>query len=1558
MKTVRRVVLLLSLAAAAVLGNPLQADSKPAWETRQLLPEFYAEGASIGDLNGDGKVDIAYGPFWFAGPDFAEPQRFSEGEPFIADKGYSDNFFSFIHDVTGDGNADILIYGFPGKEARLYVNPGKEKLGGLWPMHQVVDQICNESPYFIDLIPGGQPEIVCARDTAYGYYQAGDDATQPWTWHAISEVKEAAKPFGHGLGVGDVNGDGRLDVVEKMHWYEQPESGDGLWTKHRWALVPYGGGGAQILVDDVDGDGDADLISSLQAHAYGMSWFEQYEPGKFERHDILGETSTDNPYGVCFSQIHAMDLADMNGDGRMDIVTGKRFMAHQGKDPGAFQEPVVYVFYNTEKDGAIDFVPELVHNDSGVGVEVNAVDLNGDGALDIVSGNKKGLAIHLQTKRSAVSTLDPWKVPGGRSQDDYGSGLNPQEAVAKMTAPEGFTVELVAGEPQVVQPIAMCFDARGRIWVVEGGTYPERAPEGEGKDRILIFEDADGDGSLETRKVFAERVNLASGIEVGFGGVYVGAAPYLLFYPDKDGDDVPDAEPEVLLDGWGYQDTHETLNSFTWGPDGWLYGTHGVFTHSKVGKPGAPEEERVPLNAGVWRFHPVTQEFEVYAHGTSNPWGVDFNEYGDFFVSACVIPHFYHMAQGGRYQRQGGQHFNPYTFDDIKTIADHAHYVGSIRDHAYWGDNKITRPPAPLDTSALGGGHAHAGLAFYLDDKFPENYRGHAYFHNLHGHRLIREVLEKEGSGYIARHRPDLVLANNHDYIGVGVMLGPDGALYFSDWVDPQTCHHRDVEAWDRSNGRIYRTFYGEGTSPAMNLPGLDNQQLVATLGSANAVRARQAQRLLQERSVQDGFDAKALSKALAAFEGKHADNVPLRLRAFWAAHTCGLLSTDDLEQRLADSSEYIRGWALQFLGESEEPLPAKTLSTVEALAMGEPSQITRRYLASLMQRLPFEQRWKIAEGLIARHKDAFDRNLQLLTWYGIEPLVDEDTERAFALINKTQWPQLREFIMRRGAVTQEGRSAIMQSLAKAPNAEAYAKLASQLLETLQNLPSVTQPEGWDAAKARGEALASKDPAIAERVGRLGVRFGDPAYFEKYREIARDNKLQSKIRIEALELLVSGRDKEAAVIAREELDRHAFRQVALEALRLDTSPQTAEALVAHLDQFNLQQRNQAINLLAARPKMALVLLKAVDEDRLPSSTISPVLLDQFERFENEEINAIIEKNWTRGTSGVDLEKLAAAIDSWKAKLNPKVLAKADASEGRRIYMTSCGTCHTLFGEGIALGPDLTGSNRGDLGYVLENVLSPSAVVGKDYLLNIFTMKDGSVISGMIKEHTDEYFKVSMPGGSVVDVRTADVADRQEMAQSLMPPGLFDTMPVDQVAHLVKYLASPIKVPMPGAAKPSVNVASSVLAPAKGVTRVEGEALAEHQEVTGGNAREQVMTNFGPSWSGNKHLWWTGAKPGDTLTLVLPEVPPGTHDLTLYPTAAKDYGQVKVLINGQIRETDLYNPEVVPADPLQFEKVNVSPGEPLKIAIQILGANPEAKPSYMVGIDRVEISPAK
>ena len=455
------------------------------------------------------------------------------------------------------------------------------------------------------------------------------------------------------------------------------------------------------------------------------------------------------------------------------------------------------------------------------------------------------------------------------------AGLGPEDAARAMTVPPGFKVTLFAGEPDVVQPIAMAIDDRGRIWIAEAYSYPRRVPQAEARDRILIFEDSDGDGRFDSRKVFADHLNLVSGLEVGFGGVWVGAAPEFYFIPDKNGDDRPDGPAQVLLDGWGQHDTHETLNSFTWGPDGWLYGCHGVFTHSRVGKPGTKTADRIPINAGIWRYHPLRHVFEVFASGTSNPWGIDFDARGQMFITACVIPHLYHMIQGGRYERQAGQHFNPYTYDDIKTIADHRHYLGA---NPHGGNGR---------SDSAGGGHAHSGALIYPGGAWPAEYNGSLFMNNIHGARLNRDLLIASGSGFVGSHAPDFLLANDVWSQIISLKTGPGrqplhDRLVRQEPVPPQRRERPRPHQRPHLQGQLRRPQASDSESRRRNI------QVAGRAANARRTSGMPATpaRILQER----GPNAEA-AEMLVELRRKSRGNTAVALRALLAQHAVGGLS-------------------------------------------------------------------------------------------------------------------------------------------------------------------------------------------------------------------------------------------------------------------------------------------------------------------------------------------------------------------------------------------------------------------------------------------------------------------------------------------------------------------------------------------------------------------------------------------------------------------------------------------------------------------------------------------
>jgi putative membrane-bound dehydrogenase-like protein len=583
------------------------------------------------------------------------------------------------------------------------------------------------------------------------------------------------------------------------------------------------------------------------------------------------------------------------------------------------------------------------------------------------------------------------------ARDDYKhAGLGAEEAARAMTVPPGFSVTVFASEPEVVQPIAMALDERGRLWVAENAGYPQwQPPEKGGKCRVLVFEDENGDGKADRRTVFIDNINFISGLEVGHGGVWIGAPPFLLFVADRDRDDRPDGPPEPVLDGWEHQDTHETLNAFIWGPDGWLYGCHGVFTHSNVGKPGAPDSERQRINAGYWRYHPRKKLFEVFAEGCSNQWGIDFDDRGQAFATACVIPHLYHVIQGGRYQRQAGQHFNRHTYDDLKTIADHRHYVGSKGPHAANGIS-----------DAAGGGHAHCGAMCYLGDDWPEEYRGKLFFSNIHGARVNMDVLEPAGSGFIGRHGADFLLANDRSSQILNLRYGPDGAVYVLDWYDKQQCHTMNPKDHDPSNGRVFRISTRKPAPAKLDLHKLPGADLVRLHLHRNDWHVRHARKVLQERG-----PAKEVEEGLEALLA-NADATRV-LRAMWTLHATGAFTEARALRTLAHPDPHVRAWSVQLSCEERKP-GAALLAKFAALAREEPSPVVRLYLASAAQRLSLEERKGILEGLVARPEDAQDPNLPLLIWYAVEPVVAADVAAGAALAGKARIPKVREFIARR----------------------------------------------------------------------------------------------------------------------------------------------------------------------------------------------------------------------------------------------------------------------------------------------------------------------------------------------------------------------------------------------------------------------------------------------------------------------------------------------------------------------------------------------------------------
>jgi len=1597
-----------SLLFALLAATSLHATTQITWKRQQLHGDFYSEGAGIGDINGDDKPDVVAGPFWWEGPAFEKKHAYYEPKIFSIN-GYSDNFFAYVHDFNADQKNDILILGFPGKEARLYLNPGTHD-DKPWSMHIVADVVDNESPVFTDITGDGKPEIVCSTGGRFGWFAPNwEKPTEKWPFVAVSGDMGVAK-FTHGLGVGDVNGDGKLDLLEARRWWENHGILDMVggnsaspFTQHNFAAGV--GGGAQMFAYDFDGNGTNDVFTSLAAHRYGVAVFLQSvksaqsaDQPTWKRVMLASEQPQDNDYGIVFSQPHAAHLADIDGDGIKDIVTGKRYWAHNGHDPDERGARVIY-WYQTKCDGkgGVDFVPHLVDAESGVGTDVQVGDVNGDGLPDIVVGNKAGVFILTQERKDTTADLTPKKMYGPAliPQKDYAHGQSAQDALKAMQLPGGFKAELIASEPDLVQPIAFTFDERGRIWVVEGNSYPKPRDVGAGQDRIKILEDKDGDGTFETIKIFCEGLNLVSGIELGFGGVWVGAAPYLMFIPDKDRNDQPDPadptdqRPQVpglnftayaLLDGWGSQDTHETLNSFIWGPDGWLYGCHGVFTHSRVGRPGTPDDQRLPINAGIWRYHPVRHQFEIFAEGTSNPWGLDYDQYGEFFVTACVIPHLYHIVPGGRYQRQAGQHFNPYTYEDIKTIADHVHYAGNPRPPGL--DRTTGAGFVTDDTNALGGGHAHCGLAIYQSSLFPPTYRNQLIFGNLHGHRLVTNYTDVHGSSYIGKHGADFLRANDMHFIPVTQKVGPDGALYVSDWSDQQICHRGSnaVENWDRSNGRIYRISY-EGWKPWKGDLAKEGDEALAKLAvqTENEWFSRMARRVLMERARQNNLIVDKASKALTS-AGKFLDgrlifespfNEPSEkvydastLKAMWLCHAIWAIGDGEFLSNYTDSAS--ARWAIRLTTEEsgDGPLDAALIKMADSKDF---DSTVRRELASALQRLPQDQRQSLAAALLKHGEDKDDPMIPLLIWYGIEPLVGADPQVGLELARVSKLPKVTEFIYRRLFFDDTGRASMLSELTKEPDAAKREATLTMILSSARGAGKLTMPPDWvaTAAKLRSSVVppsggsGSAGPAKAgttipqtrtaeQLVTELSALFGDKDALQHFRARLALANATAKEREHALGILIQTGDAATAPILQQLLTHDApvsLRRKAIQALESLRDSNTPAVLSSLLPKLSTNEFPDAINTLASTREGSKALLKAVAAKTVPATALSPFLVRQLTAFDDAEINALIKSAW--GDVNAPKADLGERMNKYRALLTPDVLAKGDLAKGKLLYTATCGQCHKLFGEGQNVGPDITGSNRADLNYLLENVLDPNAVIGKDYQLNLFTMKDGRVMSGVVKEEGPAAVKIAMMGGVEFTLPQADIAKREVSKLSTMPEGFFDALKPEQVIDLVKYLQSGSVVP-----------ASAGQKPPKGGTTIPGALEGEALKVltkTGGSAKPQGMGGFGGAWSGGSQLWWIGGKQGDKLTLAIPVKEKGSYALTAALTKAKDYGILDIALDGKPVATgwDGYNPEVIHSDALDWGTHTLDASEH-QLTITLSGTNANALPKFMVGVDYVKL----
>lgn len=932
-----------------------------------------------------------------------------------------------------------------------------------------------------------------------------------------------------------------------------------------------------------------------------------------------------------------------------------------------------------------------------------------------------------------------------------------QDVTKGWKLPPGFKATLFAGEPDVRQPIDMKFDDRGRLWVAEAYSYQEWKRKGE--DRIIILEDTDHDGMADKRTIFKTGFNHLSSVEIGFGGVWVLDSPNLVFIPDANGDDVPDGEAKVILDGWTIKGGHNMVSGLTWGPDGWLYGRHGITTPSMVGKPGTPEAARTFVEPGIWRVDPVNSKFECIVKGTTNPWGLDWDENGEMFMSGNVNGHLWHVIPGSLFERMFGSGSVPYDFERLKMIGERMHFDTS----GDWKSDWSKADKGRASENNLGGGHSHCGLMIYQADNWPAQYRGHFFMNNTHGRRINEESVEPNSATYLSKHVGDLAVANTTWFRGVSVLSGPDGGVYVTDWCDDGECH--DQDGVHRTSGRIYKITYGDVKAPELRggLQKWSQRELTDTIANPNVWYFQHANRLLKEQSLA----GKAFSEVKRANE--LAATEPQKLRALWLLNGCNSLGERELIKYLGNANSHLRLWAARLLTDA-----GKGAAEIQQLAGQEPDLLVLAHLAGISNRLPEESAWKLMETL-AKRKESAAPVLELLVWYALEPLTGKAPKRAASLLPAVASAKVRNFIVRRLAATidqAESREAI-GALLEMPTAD----IMNAIAEGVAGRTKLPQPGNWASVRAK---LLAKFPSQGVA---LGMAFGDPGIIVLLNEKLNNAAVSVEERRAALQALSLAKPENLTSLVEQSFAKPELRLAAINAASGVASEKIPDMILSAWDQLSKEERAVAIDVLASRKNWSVKLLTEVGAGKVRREEISLGQARQLSLIKDEKVTSLLAANW--GKVGSSSEEKKAEILKFRELLTKG--SKGDETRGKTVFNKVCSVCHTLFGEGGKLGPDLTGSGRKDLDYILLNVLDPNASVPRDYQMTVVTLKDGQVLAGTIPSESDQTITLqSITERKVLEKSACAKIERQSL--SWMPEGLLQQLSEKDLRDLVSYLA--------------------------------------------------------------------------------------------------------------------------------------------------------------------------
>ena len=1041
----------------------------------------------------------------------------------------------------------------------------------------------------------------------------------------------------------------------------------------------------------------------------------------------------------------------------------------------------------------------------------------------------------------AGKELDGTYLP---SQDTCPS---PEAAAQLMTVPDGYAVRCFAHEPMVMNPVAMTWDHRGRLWVVEAYEYPlgSTLPApfgGEAKedqyhpmpvlgkefprDRVVILEDTDNDGTADKRTVFVEGLNLASAILCGDDGIYIGQQPHLLHFRDEDGDDKPDAW-RVVLTGFGREDTHELVNSFCWGPDGWLYMTHGVFTHSKVRRPGQPESEGFKFDAGIGRCRPVAQasslksgvagilpadaagkipatpgtggapvlpwEFEVFADGTSNPWGCDYDAAGNFFVSACVIDHFFHMAPGGIYVRQGGAPENPYSYELLPSIVTHKHLRA-----------------------------AYAGVQIYQGGVYPQDTWGHAFIGNIHDNAIHEEVLTPVGSTFKCEPRRDFLRANNGWFRPVSTQTGPDGNLWVMDWCDKYPCYQNakaNPEGVDRGRGRIWRVVVdaekslGSRDLGDLDLKKLPTAALVKTLEHPNNWMRRMARRMLVERRPAKGIEGEAVIGLTHLW--RDAGSATTRTEAMWtlgSANYFGAIqtSTNPLVTDSSDELAPIRAWCARWIGENpHRPILFSDPKTIEALTkLASDSDPIVRYSVAVALRQSSESRltvdrgtfkpwsasaWQVLAALL-KNDDKDSPRYAFAVWQALEPQISSNPAGSIEWLSgiaPTTQPLslvLSHKAMRRVCDTREAKNLDL--------AVAFCdKIAAQDVLLANALSGLVKGQEGGIIKPTKDVSASvaawrtsKNDDVRRSAQQLAVLWGDPVAIGELVAVLLDSSKPDAERIAALQSLRQVKTDAAKAGYAKLVSASVTSSIGEEVIRAAADlggDETPGALLKVVQTAAFPHlRLAAFEALASRETWALAMLDAIAAGKVSAAGFPITVRRQLAASPNQALRNQAEaalgtwKDSSADTKKLIAEKRAACLDG-----------EPDLANGKLLFTGTCAVCHTFHGGGQKVGPELIGSGRSNLDALLSNVIDPNQIIGNGYENFILTTKDGRTLSGRVVEDTPSHVQLLAAGGTAQIVSRDEIAKLDNTHQSLMPMG-FGQLPDGAFRDLIWYVLAP------------------------------------------------------------------------------------------------------------------------------------------------------------------------